>query len=116
MSETKSVMVDELTGRKYGFRLHIVSEWLSGYDPLCERCDGELSEDRLRPCRRIEDCCIFQHHRAYIWEFSMRKSHKKKIVDRRAKRIYNRLIDKAAKEMSDYIDQQIIDAIRRGEL
>lgn len=46
----------------------------------------------------------------------MRKSHKKKIVDRRAKRIYNRLIDKAAKEMSDYIDQQIIDAIRRGEL
>lgn len=46
----------------------------------------------------------------------MRKSHKKKTNDRRAKRIYNKFIDKAAKELSDYIDQQIIDAIIRGEL
>lgn len=46
----------------------------------------------------------------------MRKSHKKKIIDRRAKRIYNRIIDKAARELADHIDQQILNDIMREEI
>lgn len=46
----------------------------------------------------------------------MRKSHKKKIVDRRAKRIYNRIINGAAKNLADHIDQEILDDIMREEI
>lgn len=44
----------------------------------------------------------------------MRKSHKRKVADRRYKRLHRSISDAFAKNMSDYLDKQILNCFAAG--